>query len=153
MPCDDVTERLVLTLDAQERIESFSLSKNTCGAPVGNALLMVYVGGRPAEDLLNRRLPELVPEVNQARTLDQFLLTKQYHALRCCLEAYLGKAGAGTDDLFTIATLEFGETGTKIEGLLRVDLMVERIPACGHCGSRAVNGTSNTAGPKARPAC
>ncbi len=134
MPCSDVTEWLELTLDQDDGVTDFVLQKDTCGAPVGNALLLEYIQGIDPQRLLDVSLLELVPTVHDARHLDQFLLSKQLYALQEALAVYTGVKSGGKGELFTVEKLEYGPANTVIKGLVRVDLITEKIRACGNCG-------------------
>src|SRR5262245_1477701 len=52
MPCNDVTERLEVRLDSGDCLKWFSLRKNTCGAPVGNPLLLSFVAHKSAQEII-----------------------------------------------------------------------------------------------------
>jgi len=134
MPCSDVTEYCQVDLDNEGRVVALSLRKNTCGAPVGNALLLSYVKERAADEVLGATLRTFIPQVHQARHLDQFLLGKQLYALQSAIAVYLGSASGGKDDPFVVERIEHGPDRTHIAGLLRVDLATEQIRACGNCG-------------------
>ena len=127
MPCNDVTEVLSLSLDPRDRVLSFSLEKMTCGADVGSALV-ACIEGQDVQSIAALEFREL-PHGKESH----FLLEKQFRALQAAIAVYLGRASGAKDSLFTIETLEFGETGTTLKGLLRVDLAAAAIPACRSC--------------------
>ncbi|MEE8409448.1 MAG: hypothetical protein V3T05_07580 [Myxococcota bacterium] len=137
MPCNDISEYLKLTLDGSDCIESFSLQKNTCGAPVGNVLLINHVAGSSAEEVMSKSTADLVPEFYQVKRLDQFLLTKQHVALREALAVYVGMNPGGTDQVFAVEKIEHGAEQTVISGLLKVHVLAEKVEACGNCGCAA----------------
>jgi hypothetical protein len=138
MPCEDVTEYVQLTLDAEERIESFSLRKHTCGATVGDASLLPHVRGLAADKLRDARLADLLGDPQRPRAAEAFLLEKQLVALQAALAVYRGEASGARHSLFAVAEIAASPQGTEISGLLRVDLATEQIRACQHCcGSRA----------------
>lgn len=135
MPCNDISELIELRLDAGERLDRFSLQKDTCGAPVGRPLLAPYVHGRRPEEILASTLAQLVPESDHTRQLDRFVLTKQLHALQAALAAYTGRAAAGLGDPFVVERIDYSSDETVIRGLLRIDLPTAAIKPCGGCGS------------------
>lgn len=135
MPCNDISELIELRLDAGERLEGFSVQKDTCGAPVGRPLLAPYVQGRRPDEILTAALTELVPENAHTRELDRFVLTKQLHALQAALAAYTGRAAAGKDEPFVIERIDHCSDETVIRGLLRVALPTAAIKPCSGCGS------------------
>ncbi|MCC6748555.1 MAG: hypothetical protein IT371_12910 [Deltaproteobacteria bacterium] len=137
MPCGDVSEYLELRLDDEERLAAFSLAKDTCGAPVGNAQLLEHLRGRRVEELLDRSLEELLPDAAAVRPLDRFLLGKQLAGLQAALEVYLGRSSGAKNERFAVESIVFTEEGSKLSGLLRVDIPPAEVPACGGCGGRA----------------
>jgi hypothetical protein len=139
MPCNDVSERCEVQLDAEDRVEGFILRKDTCGAPVGQAQLLPHVSGHHPEAILDGTLSQFVPGVNEARQIDQFLLTKQFIALQAALAVYTGESAGDREALFVVDAIEHGDRGTAISGLLCVDLVTEKIRACGNCCNSSVN--------------
>jgi hypothetical protein len=137
MPCSDVTEFVELELDARECVRRFHLTKRTCGAPVGRALLFPYLDGMNPEALIERSLDSLLPPTAELRRRDEFLLKKELHALQAALRVYLGRTAGAPSDTFTLASVEHDRDGTTISGHLRVDLVTENIRACGGCGGAA----------------
>lgn len=152
MPCNDVTELLELTLDADDRVTAYSLSKNTCGAPVGGRLeLMSFIAGRHVDQLCDRTLLQVLEEATGERWggepegsrsgppkinfVNEFMLQKQLGALQRALAVYRGAAPGGKDDAFAVASIDFDGEETRIVGLLRVDILTEEIEACGGCSS------------------
>ena len=136
MPCNEVSEYVQVTLDQADRLQSFALQKNTCGAPVGNALLLSYARNVTANELLGMSLLDLVPELYEARHLDQFLLNKQFIALQSAMAVYTGRASGGLDDLFVVESIVFEGNAARISGLLKVDVVADKIRACGNCGCK-----------------
>jgi hypothetical protein len=130
MPCDDVTEYLQLTLDADERIAGFSLTKHTCGAAVGDSALLPQVSSLDPAELLKVRLSDVLDETEQLRAADAFLLEKQLVAIQAAMDVYLGHATGSKGSLFTLDRLASHDGRTEISGLLRVDLATEKIRAC-----------------------
>lgn len=135
MPCNDVTELVELDLDGLGRVEELSVQKQTCGAPVGNAGLLRYTRGLLPEQIIDHTLAALVPDLNEAKQLDQFLLAKELIALQSALAVYLGAEAGSPGSPFALASVEHGARRTRIAGLLRVDLATEQIRACGNCGN------------------
>ena len=152
MPCNDITEYLQLTLDRSDCIESFSLQKNTCGAPVGNALLINYVSGASPEEVMSKTTDELVPEFYEAKRLDQFLFTKQHFALREALAVYVGTNPGGKDQVFAVEKVEYSAEQTLISGLVKVDVLAEKVKSCGNCGCAAkkISKSQPSTSPEAR---
>jgi hypothetical protein len=135
MPCNDISELIELRLDAGERLDRFSLQKDSCGAPVGRPLLAPYLHGRGTEEILSSTLAQLVPESEHTRQLDRFVLAKQLHAVQAALAAYTGRAAAGLDDPFVVERIDYSRDETVIRGLVRVALPTAAIKPCSGCGS------------------
>ena len=136
MPCEDVTEVLDLVLDAEDRVESFTLQKQTCGAPVGSRLsLLDFVAGRPAGELIDRSLTQVLPDDLSVKFIDEFMLTKQLGALQGAIGVYLGRAAGGLGEAFVFDGIDFDGERTQISGLLRFDILTAEIEACGGCAS------------------
>lgn len=133
MPCSDVTEYLQVTLNAEDQLLGYNLQKNTCGAPVGNELLLEYLHGMSVDALLTTTLTEVVPELDDAKRIDQFLLTKQFFALQSALRVYVGQDGGTLTDLFVVEKIDIGAEQVEISGLVKVDLIAEQIKACNNC--------------------
>jgi hypothetical protein len=136
MPCSDISERLELRLDPEDRVSAFSLRKRTCGAGVGEiAELEPLVRGKQAEALLEVRLASLLPE-GHAKAIFEFLLAKQLVALQAALGVYLGRESGGADDRFAIASIEYDAAGTKLVGLVAVQAEAAEVSPCGGCSCR-----------------
>ncbi len=136
MPCSDVTEILTITLDPEERITHYTLSKRTCGGGVGNSsLLRKWISNRSANEVLSAT-PELVLASLPTRsTTWEFLTVKHLLAVQCGLKALLGFSDSGPADTCRIVNVSCGAEGTRMEADIRVDVVTSRITACGFCGN------------------
>lgn len=136
MPCSDVTEILRLTIDAQNRVIFYSLSKRTCGASVGNpSLLRKWIANRRVPDVMSATPGDVLAALPKRSRIWEFLSMKHLLAIKCGLAALLGDAPARPDDACTIASVSFGPEGVKMEADVKVDILTSRIRACGACGS------------------
>jgi hypothetical protein len=142
MPCSDITEYVEIELtcapeNGAERLASFALSKNTCGAPIGDASvegrgLLAWTAGRDVESLRRCTLQELVGD-ERLRFKDEFMLVKQLAALQAALDVYVGAEAGGIGQLFVLERLDYGPQSVALSGLVRIDAAVERIRACSNC--------------------
>jgi len=136
MPCKDVTEILEVTLDAEDRLADYAFSKRTCGQGVGMATLLIdQLGGRSAEELLHKTAAEFLAEFPIADPIEEFLSLKHLFAIQGALEVYAGVEAGRASDAFAVAGIEYGEDTTRIHGRISVDILTERIKACGGCSS------------------
>jgi hypothetical protein len=143
MPCSDVTEVLTLTLDPQDRVVHYSLIKRTCGGAVGNpSLLRKWIENRSASDVLAATPDEILAAIPTHSTTWEFLTLKHLFAVQSGLQAMLGESSSMPGDLCVVDTIESAPNGIRMIAELKVDVLTEKISACGGCG------TCGTASPK-----
>jgi hypothetical protein len=136
MPCHDVTEQLSITLDSEDRIIHYRLTKLTCGGSVGNpSLLRKWVADRSANDVLAARPEAVLEAIPTTSETWNYLTRKHLYALQQGLAALLGHTPARPVDACVITSVETTERGIRMEADLRVDLKTDDITACGGCGS------------------
>ena len=116
MPCSDLSELLTLHLDRLGCIVDYSLTKASCGAPLGRALLLPVLSGRALESLLALPAPPTLPD----DSLGAFLAHKEWSALCAAAAAYLGLEPCGPRTPFALISVEAGDDGTAIQGMLVV---------------------------------
>lgn len=135
MPCDDVTETIVLRLDAADCIAGYTLAKRTCGRAVGEASLLAdSLAGRHVDDLLALDVEAFAAE--QAFGEDEvavFLALKHLFAVQTALRAATGLDPAGLLDPCTIARIASDGIDTIIEADISVEILTEKIKSCGNC--------------------
>ncbi len=135
MPCQDVTESIFVALDVNECLVDYELRKRTCGAEVGHpSLLLAPLLGRGVAELAALQ-PSEVLELAEARDEDaEFLCLKHFVALQEAVAALSGETSGRPDSACEISRISYEPDGRlELEGLLRVDLLTERIKACGNC--------------------
>lgn len=134
MPCTDVTEVLSLTLDNDDRVVHYSLSKLTCGAAVGNpSLLRKWIDHRKAVEVLNAGAFEVLEVIPTHSETWEYLTYKHLLAVQHGLRAVMGIKESGPDDICAIQSIETDERGLKLLALVRVDLLTSEIESCGSC--------------------
>lgn len=135
MPCHDVTDRLKVTLDDDNRVIAYSLAKRTCGAEVGDySLIGDWVTGRTAEDLLATAPDFFLEAKPPADDTEEFLLLKHFFSLRNGLEAVLGRHDvSGNDEKCTIDRVEYGPGGLEFTASIKLDIITQQISSCGGC--------------------
>ena len=131
MPCSDQTERLTLELDDRDRIRGFSVYKLTCQQPVGGSELLPVVRDMPARALLSAPAGDLIdPRLDDVRA---FMLTKQLLALQGAIAVMYGLPEDGQPQAFDLHELEHDRHGTRLAGEIAINVIAERITACGGC--------------------
>lgn len=140
MPCQDVTELLEVTLDANDCLESYAFSKRTCGQGVGStSLLLDWLKGRPADYFFTAQADAFLEEWDITDPIEEFLTLKHLFAIQGALEVLMGRESGGLNDSFTAAAIEFEEDRTMIRGEISIDILTDKIKACGNCGSCGTN--------------
>lgn len=139
MPCQDVTELLEVTL-LNDCLESYAFSKRTCGQGVGStSLLLDWLKGRPTEYFLTAQAGAFLEEWDITDPLEEFLTLKHLFAIQGALEVLTGREPGGLNDSFTAASVEVDGDLTAIRGEISIDILTEKIKACGNCGSCGTN--------------
>lgn len=134
MPCNDVTELLDVTLDAEERLLDYHFSKRSCGQGVGaTSLLIDQLRGRSLNELLFKTAEEFLDEFSIPNETEEFLSLKHLFAIQGALEVYTGAESGGPNDAFAASGIEYGADSILIEGRISVDVVTEKIESCGGC--------------------
>lgn len=134
MPCNDVTEIIEVVLDAEDRLREYWLSKRTCGQGVGHrSLLLDWLRDREAEELLNYDAKAFLADYSIRTPLEEFLALKHLFAIQSAIEVLTGRQAGGPDDPCAAARIGVSDAGLTIRALIRVDIITERIRACGNC--------------------
>lgn len=142
MPCNDVTELIQVTVDADDRLKHYTFSKRTCGQGVGAESLLIdilggqsvdYILGLDAEGFLETYpLESTHPE---DRDLEEFLSLKHFFAVQSALEVLTGKEPGRKGDLCAAAEISCDNGDLVIDAQIDVDIVTDRIKSCGNCGS------------------
>jgi hypothetical protein len=134
MPCNDVTEVLELTLDADDRLVDYAFAKRSCGQAVGAAgLLMDQIGGFSAEELVAMDAEDFLARFPIADELEEFLSLKHFFAVQGGIEVYLGRESGGPNDFFACSGIDYDGGAVRVHGRIGVDLVTEKIKSCGGC--------------------
>ncbi len=135
MPCSDITEILRLTLDAEERLVSYGLSKRSCGRAVGaESLILEWVSGRGAGELLTASVDEFLDAHPCSDETEEFLYLKHFFALREGLNVLLGHEPGGAASPCAVESIGYGPEGTDLIAQLKIDAFTDQIKSCGRCG-------------------
>jgi len=134
MPCTDVTENLRLVLDPEERIIDYELSKQTCGGAVaGRGLIRKWVKHKPVEEILRLSARKVLEGSRIKSSTDEYLHLKHLFSIQETLSAYTGKTD-NENDLLSILSVDFGPEGTSVHARINLEVLTDRIKACGLCG-------------------
>lgn len=136
MPCDDITEYVEVVLSQSETLQSYSLTKGTCGGPIGEAgVLADHLAGMSVTDIIASDSERFDNLINSSRKSQQFILYKHLFALKSVLQAYSGEASGGVDDSCNLIGIEHDEETITIKAWIKIDGLTEDIKACGKkCG-------------------
>lgn len=133
MPCNDITEKIRIVLDRNDRFKSYRLFKKTCGGAVGaESLLSDNLTGLGIDDILRPDKVTSYGKKTSADHIEKFLNLKHFLAIRAALLSFTGKDSAGIGDTCTIAGISYDGDDTIIEAEINIGLITEQIEACSH---------------------
>jgi len=136
MPCSDVTEIIHVELDADDRLQDYYFSKRSCGQGVGAGnLLIEKLRGWSVEKVLAFDAEGFLAEFPIEDELEEFLSLKHFFAIQSVLEVLTGKQPGGKDDPCAAAEISHEDGTLVIDGQIAVDLVTDKIRACGSCKS------------------
>lgn len=135
MPCGDITEKIRLSIDNDERIVSYQFSKITCGGSIGGDLPL----GQP---LIGTRLDSIMEMTEgsdrlsgiSSSDMNEFIKIKQIRTIKHVIKVYLGREAGGIDNQCTIAGIEYDDQGVTIDAQIKMSLDAGKVQACDHCG-------------------
>ena len=134
MPCKDITEVIRVVVDDADRLSEYQFSKRTCGQGVGvESLLIDQFQGARVDKLLAYDAARFLADHPIEDELEEFLALKHLFAVQSALEVLTGKQPGGKDDPCAAAEIEYGDGQVIITAHIAVDLVTERIKACGNC--------------------
>jgi len=138
MPCNDIRDKIELAYNESNMLEAFSMTKKTCGAPVGNALILNFLDNVTIDDIARNNIHHFIPNLENARTLDRFLLDKQFNALRSAILSITGAHGSTkkasySDPSFTVSSMEMIDNVTHVVGFTTPPIDSADVPGCGSC--------------------
>ncbi|MCP4684343.1 MAG: hypothetical protein GY867_02745 [bacterium] len=135
MPCTDVTENLRLSLDSEERLKDYELSKQTCGGAVaGRGLIRKWVKHKNIDQILKLTAVEVLAGSDLRSGTDEYLHLKHLFSLQGALGAFVG-TGSQSDGFLSIESVDYGLEGVEIRARIDLKLLTDRIQACGLCGN------------------
>ena len=136
MPCSDVTELIRVVLDENDCLSEYVFAKRTCGQGIGaESLLIDQLRGRSLDDLLAITAESFLAAYPIPDETEEFLSLKHLFAVQSALEVLLGKEPGRKGDGFAAGEIEYGDGETVIQGRIVIDVVTEKIKACGGCSS------------------
>lgn len=115
MPCSDSSSRMVVRLDAGERIRSVDFDKVTCGKPIGGAsLLSDYCSGRPLAEIAGADGGEICTALGMVDDEDRFLFQLEWVALQAALGRYTGDDEEIDTDRYQVSSIVHDSDGVVI---------------------------------------
>lgn len=134
MPCKDITELIEVSVDGEDRLQSYRFIKRTCGQGVGaDSLLEAQLYGRTVDDLLAWSPEEFLADYPTGEPIEEFLGLKHLIAVQSALEVLTGKAPGGPHDICAAAEISCEDDVTVLHARISVDLVTEKIESCGGC--------------------
>lgn len=135
MPCNDVTDRLKMTISDDNRVVAYTLAKRTCGAEVGEySLIEPWVKDRTIDDILTTSPDIFFETVAPKDTTEEFLVLKHFFSIRNGLEAFTGRPAVdGEPEKCLIDRVEYGPEGTLFVASIKLDIITNQIKSCGGC--------------------
>lgn len=150
MPCNDITDRIELELDDQERLVNYQLMKRTCGAAVGGySLILPWLKELPsAQAIFSTNSADFLEKHEIRDETHEFLLLKHFFSVKNALEVLLGFETGKREDRCAIDEVEYEPNGhLKMTASIRLDVVTSQIKACGgckSCGSRSQKASNPT---------
>ena len=136
MPCNDVTELLKISLDPEDRVKSYSLSKRTCGGTMGrDELILKMIRGKTAAEIVQKPADEFYSGITFSSDLKEMVYLKHYFAVQGGLAEFLGRESSESHSECTIESVVYGPDGVELTVLVHVDMLTDKIKACGGCAS------------------
>lgn len=137
MPCRDITEKLKIKLDAENRLADYHLTKSTCGSAVGtDTLLLEKLTGEAAETIIRLSPSSLLNMLQIEDSTELFLYRKHLSALQIGLEILTGQRDSNFSKRFVIEKITSGTDGTKLIARVKLAVPTENIEPCEYCGQR-----------------
>jgi hypothetical protein len=123
-----------VVLDPDDRIEQYRFIKHTCGSGIGaDSLLLDYFQNRSLAEVLTLDVNAFCDQFPTADEFEMFLILKHFFALQSVLGAYAGNIPGGAGEACAISGISQGEGHVVIDAEILVDIITDKIKACGRC--------------------
>ena len=136
MPCSDISERIIVELDPDDRVIRYTLAKETCGAEVGQiSLLLPMVHASLVDEIIALDSFALAEQWSHLGEDEEFLYFKHLFALQEALRVYAGQSYGHQGATVALAKVAHSSQGVYLSGLVDIEGITREIRACGNCRS------------------
>ena len=136
MPCSDISERIIVELDPDDRVIRYTLAKETCGAEVGQlSLLLPLIHTSRVDDIIALDSFGFTEAWESLPPNEEFLYFKHLFALQETLRVYAGQSEGHQGAKVALAKVSHSPEGIYLSGLVDIEGITEDIRACGNCRS------------------
>ncbi len=134
MPCTDITDKLTITIDNDDRILDYSLEKLTCGGQVGpDRMISKWLIGKTVSEVLHTELDQFHALLKTKTDLKEYLALKHFMAVQAGFAVYSGCEAGSISDHCTLDSIENTDEKTVVVFHQDVAGVVEQIKSCGGC--------------------
>jgi len=136
VPCNDISEQIVLRVSLDDRLLGYTLNKRTCGADIGRAdLLSDWLAGLTTTAILGLDGGDLRDRYASLPEAEEFLYFKHLVAVQESVRVLVGAAAGAPGQACTTVEVSSDDKGLRFTGLIAVEGLTDKIKACGNCGS------------------
>ena len=131
MPCNDLTEKIKISLDNNNRVVNYSLTKRSCQFAVWDeSLIIEWVKNRSLDEILKTSLESFL-EVNPINSdTEKSMLIKHFESIQHVLEIVAGKSEGTTADICVIESINCEPEGMKITAFINLRLKTKNVISC-----------------------
>ncbi len=134
MPCNDISDTIRIKINNENKITRYSLTKRTCGGEVGSeTLILDWLKNYTVDELINVSAEKFLNDHPTDDEVIEYVLLKQFIAVRSSVATILGKESGGKDSFCTVDTLTYSEKGIVLTAYLNTDAITAEIESCGGC--------------------
>lgn len=134
MPCNDITDQLKLSLDNNEKIIAYSLTKKVCGGEVGEkSLISDWLANKSTSEIVRTEIEQLLAEHTYRTDKREYLIIKHFLAIKAGLQILSGEKSGGVNDYCTVDSIEYSPEGIDLIAQISVNGISDEIKACGSC--------------------
>lgn len=140
MPCNDISEIIQISVNAQDELTDYAFMKKSCGQGVGaQSLLSDHLPGKTIPQILDIAPQSFLQQYISEEPIEEFLALKHLIAVQSALEVLTGEESGGPQDLCSAAEIIYEQGNTQLTAHLSVDLITDKIKSCGGCSSCGTN--------------